>query len=116
MKKVLVIGDLHCGALTGLTPSSWFISEKRDKKIALLQRQMWRNYLQAIQQIGDVDYLIVNGDAIDGHGKKSSGSQLLTTDLLQQVDICVQCLNQINFKKCLLYIEVQPINNGDSFR
>jgi len=38
MKKVLVIGDLHCGSLVGLTPPSWFISEKRNKKIALLQR------------------------------------------------------------------------------
>lgn len=94
------MGDLHCGALTGLTPSSWFISQKRDKKIARLQRQMWNNYTQMLKEIGNVDFLIVNGDAIDGHGKRSSGSQLMTTDLLQQVDIAVECLSEVKFKKC----------------
>ena len=101
MKKVLVIGDMHCGSLTGLTPNSWFISEKRNKKIALLQREMWTNYLRMIDELGPVDYLIVNGDAIDGHGKKSSGSELLTTDLLLQADIAVECLKEISFKKIL---------------
>lgn len=101
VKKILVIGDLHCGSLVGLTPPSWFISEKRDKKIAKLQRQMWDNYIKMIRQVGQVDYLVVNGDAIDGHGKKSSGSELLTTDLLQQAQIAVECLQQIKFNKIL---------------
>lgn len=102
MKKVLVIGDLHCGSLVGLTPPSWFISEKRNKKIALLQRQMWKNYKQMLYEIGKVDLLVVNGDAIEGHGVKSSGSQLLTTDLLIQTDIACECLQEIEYKKILL--------------
>ena len=63
---------------------------------------MWQNFLKMVQEIGDVDYLIVNGDAIDGHGKKSSGSELLTTDLLLQADIAVECLQQIKFKKLFM--------------
>ena len=46
-----------------------------------------------LKEVGPVDILVVNGDAIDGHGKKSNGSELLTTDLLQQVDIAVECLS-----------------------
>lgn len=99
MKKVLAIGDLHCGAIIGLTPPSWFISEKRDHRIAALQREMWDNYKSALRAIGDVDILIVNGDAVDGHGKKSGGSELLTTDMLSQVDIAYECLSHIKYKK-----------------
>ena len=102
MKKVLVIGDLHCGSIVGLTPPSWFISSKRDKKVSALQKEMWGNYKRMLDEIGYVDYLIVNGDAIDGHGKKSHGSELLTTDLLLQSEIAVECISEINFGKILL--------------
>ena len=94
------MGDLHCGHVAGLTPYSWQVSEKRDKKLSRLQKQMYQNYLEMLKEVGPVDILVVNGDAIDGHGKKSNGSELLTTDLLQQVDIAVECLSQVKFKKC----------------
>jgi len=35
---------------------------------------MWKNYKQMLYEIGKVDLLVVNGDAIEGHGVKSSGS------------------------------------------
>ena len=102
MKKVLVIGDLHCGSIVGLTPPSWFISPKRDKKLSSLQKEMWSNYTRIIEEIGPVDYLVVNGDAIDGHGKKSHGSELLTTDLLLQAEIAIECIKEIKYEKIFL--------------
>ena len=99
LKKILAIGDLHCGSLVGITPPSWFINPKRNKSIASLQREMWDNYLEMLKEVGHVDILIVNGDVIDGKGHKSGGSELLTSDLIEQCEIACEVIKEIDFEK-----------------
>ena len=95
MKKILIIGDLHCGSMCGLTPPDWFISKGRDAKFANLQREMWDSYLEMCSEFGKVDALIVNGDVIDGKGARSGGTEQLTSDMFEQCDMAVAALNEI---------------------
>jgi len=102
-KKIIALGDLHCGHMVGLTHPDYQLSktsgDKRIAKTALAQSEMWDFYESTIKEIGPVDLLIVNGDAIDGDGVKSGGTELITTDRMEQVDMAYAALSIIDAKK-----------------
>ena len=101
MKKILVVSDMHCGSLNGLTPPSWMISSKRNKRISKLQEEMWGCYTDWVKEIGSVDLLVCNGDLIDGKARKNGGVELLTTDMISQTDIALECLDEVKYKDAL---------------
>ena len=97
-KKVLVIGDLHCGSMSGLTPPNYIVSKGRNEFFSKLQEDMWKNYIEILKEFGTVDVLVVNGDVIDGKGHRSGGTELLAPDLLEQTDIAIEALSYIKAK------------------
>lgn len=99
MKKVLAIGDLHCGSTVGITHPNWIVNAGRNKELHKLQVEMWDNYLEIIQNFGEVDALIVNGDVIDGKGTRAGGTEQITVDMLEQTDMAIAALVEINAKK-----------------
>lgn len=117
-KNVLVIGDLHCGAMSGLTPPQWIVSKGRNSFFSKLQEQMWEHYLEILKDFGKIDILVVNGDVIDGKGTRSGGTELITSDLLEQTDIAVEALSVINANK-ILFTYGTPYhtssNSGEDF-
>jgi len=98
-KKILAIGDTHCGSMVGLTPPNWIISKERNTSVYKLQKEMWDNYLNILHCFGKVDAVIINGDIIDGKGFKSGGTEQITTDMLEQTDMAIEAFNQINASK-----------------
>lgn len=99
-KIVLAIGDKHCGARTGLTPPEW--QSPADTAWGALQRICWKHYRDAVRAIGPVDVCIVNGDAIDGPGRRNGGKEQLTTDRTKQVDMALECLRVVNPKRVMM--------------
>lgn len=97
-KKVLIIGDLHCGSMSGLTPPEWIVSKGRNAFFNRLQEEMWEHYIETLEHFGKVDVLVVNGDVIDGKGTRSGGTELLSSDMLEQVDIATEALSKIDAK------------------
>lgn len=97
MKRVVILADLHCGHMGGLTPpEKWFAEDDTDhvrEKFARLQRIMWGFYKRNIDELKPIDILMVNGDLIDGKGDKSGGTEQITTDRYEQVKIAAQCLS-----------------------
>lgn len=93
MIRGLVIGDTHCGNLTGLTPPGRWDSENR----AWLE-PFWNFFNSVVDQIGPVDFMVGNGDLIDGPGKKET-THHITTDLNKQVDMAVQIMEYPKAKK-----------------
>jgi hypothetical protein len=51
------------------------------------------------------------GDLIDGRGEKSGGTELLTTDRLQQVEIAIKCLSEIDARK-FVFVYGTPYHTG----
>lgn len=99
IKKVLVIGDLHCGSMQGLTHPNWIVKKERNEHYCKLQNEMWSNYVDMCQSFGKVDVLVVNGDVIDGKGSRSGGTELITCDMLEQTDMAIAALEEISASK-----------------
>jgi len=100
MSKILLFSDPHCGHLVGLTPPEWQIpvsetSRSQRAKYARTQKEIWGWYVKTLKEIGKVDHAFVMGDLVDGDGKKSGGTELITTDRSEQCDMAVECLTLI---------------------
>ena len=80
----VIIADLHVGSYAGLCPPDCFISVRRDKKIHDAQEEAYTCYEEFAKANQGIDILLINGDCIDGKGKKSGGNELWTSDLLEQ--------------------------------
>lgn len=97
--RVLAIGDTHCGHVVGLTPPQWWFQKTGDKyhdKYAKIQRQMWNWFAKEISLIKPIHRVIFNGDAIEGKGIRSGGTELITSDRIRQGDMFKAILEEID--------------------
>jgi len=106
-KTIVVISDLHSGHKAGLTPPSWNdkpANEKNDRKMSYFEARsvLFDLYLQGLKSIGKIDALVVNGDAIDGQGKRSSSTELLTVDRMEQASMAAECIRCAKAEKVYL--------------
>lgn len=102
MKRVVVISDLHGGHRSGLTSPIWWMPKGAPGELgyfALQQREVWGWYAGKLQELQPIDVLVVNGDAIDGPGKKSGGTELITTDMRHQCMIAADCIKEAKAKE-----------------
>jgi len=90
MKRILVISDLHCGSLVGLTPPS--DQSSKDTKWGKTQRTCWDFYKKQVNLFKPYDVVIVNGDAVHGDAKKDGGTMLITTDRVEQAEMAAKCI------------------------
>jgi hypothetical protein len=97
-KKVLAIGDLHCGHGVGLTPPAW----QSGGELGVIQKALWDHYAETVQSIGKVDLLIVNGDTIDGKGKRSGGTELIEPDLTRQTEMAAECVDLVKTNRVVM--------------
>jgi hypothetical protein len=100
-KRVIVISDLHCGHVAGLTPPEYQYNEVEDSstkhnKWAKLQKEMWLNFHNIIEKYKPFDVGFSMGDFIDGKGSRSGGTELISSDRNTQVDMAVACHHKIS--------------------
>jgi hypothetical protein len=93
-KRVLVLSDLHCGNIFGLTHPNYFNSFREIQQIG------WDFFQKSVKSLGEIDLLILNGDLVDGPGKKDT-RQHITTDMKEQVDMAIAVLETIPAKKII---------------
>jgi len=91
-KRVLVLSDLHCGCLKGLTPPDYWNSHREAQKI------LWDFYAKTIKSLGKIDLCLCNGDLVQGPSKKNP-RQNLTTDMEDQINMATECLELTKAKK-----------------
>ena len=125
-KRIVIIGDMHCGHQAGLTPPGWqygppwpenrFYQEKR-KKYAHLQQTMWQIVEDIARDLQPTDPnmeldLVLNGDICDGKGRKNAGKELITTEMDEQLEFAVQAVRL--FKPSKIYMTVgTPYHTGE---
>lgn len=100
MKRLLVMSDMHCGHFVGLTPPGWQerVGPNIPKAVAArgkLQRALWKWFEQAVKAVQPIDVLVVNGDAIDGKGKRSGSTELRTADLGEQAEMAAASIRTV---------------------
>lgn len=114
-KHAVIISDMHCGHLFGMTPPMWWMPESdkhEEMKIATWQRKTWEWLATKAAKIGPIDHLIVNGDAIEGSGDRSGGTELITTDRHKQVEMAFDTINLFDFDKITI-IRGTPYHTGE---
>jgi len=108
IKRVLLFADTHCGSDVGLTPPSWQWSyipnppseEVRIRnKFAKTQVECWNWYTKTLDILRPIDVCLINGDMIDGDGKRSGGTEQITTDRKKQAAMAIECIKQIKAKR-----------------
>lgn len=111
MQTVLALGDLHCGHRVGLTPPSW------QQRTAWMPQQklMWDFFLGGLDKVGQVDTLIINGDAIDGNGYRSGGIEQTEIDWDRQCEMAVDVIHQVNARNVIMtYGTPSHVSNNGS--
>ena len=111
IKRVLLWADSHCGSNVGLTPPAYQykiianpISEEHRirNKWAVLQHECWDWYIRTLKMLQPIDVCFINGDAIDGSGKRSGGTELITTDRNVQTAMAIECIEQVGAGRYLM--------------
>jgi len=107
MKRVVIISDLHCGHLAGLTPEDW---EKKPEsgygtkayEQYRHRREAWKFYEDWCAKLQPVHALICNGDALDGKGPRSGSTELITVDRTEQCDMATACIQEVKAKHVVM--------------
>jgi len=100
-KRVVAFGDQHAGHRVGLTPPKWQTANQ-GKKYYKIQQELWNEFTYIIDKLKPIDVLIVNGDCIDGRGFRSGGTELITVDRNEQIDIAAYSINYCKADKVVI--------------
>ena len=106
--RMVILSDLHCGHIAGLTPRPWWMSDERCAETNLpshmgqTQRKLWGLYCSSLNDIKPVDVLVVNGDCIDGKGLRSGGTEQITSDREEQCRMAIQAIARVNADKVVM--------------
>ena len=90
------MGDTHCGHLVGLTHPDFDTRHTSEKlaEIDRARRAYWEWYAKEIKALGRIDAVIFNGDAIEGKGEKSGGTELIENDRQAQCAMAVAAIEE----------------------
>lgn len=89
--SVVLISDLHCGSVFGLTPKEYW---EADPDRMSMQKESWEAYLDIVSAWKYPDFLCINADCIDGSQSKQGGAELTTPDRNIQVEMAVKCIEK----------------------
>jgi len=111
-KTLVIVSDTHCGSVFGLCPPAYYEADdaRRD-----MQKEAWTAYQKITQKWKNPDYLLVNGDCIEGNAKKDGGAELTTPDRNVQAEMAVKALSQFHARKILMtYGTKYHVSSGDA--
>jgi len=106
-KRVVVIADIHQSHVASATPPPYQLREvpgaedesiQRRNKFAQIERKSWNWFSAKMKELQPIDLLIVNGDSIEGKGERSGGTELISADRKDQVDMAVLFIKEANAK------------------
>lgn len=109
---MLVVADIHGGHCSGLTHPDYWTNETDGfrGKLQKYREAIWNWWIERINY-WKPDIVLHNGDAIDGKGNKSGGSELLTADRIEQVNIAAKALEETNAKEFII-VRGTPYHTG----
>ena len=94
MKKGLFISDIHCGSIFGLLPPDFTLYDGSYKGLNPGQAYLWDCWAHLCQQAGlfKPDFVVANGDLVDGPQRKNQGAELCLGSPKDQSKAAVECL------------------------
>ncbi len=110
-RRVLAFGDTHCGHLYGLTPPDWQRPLDASDGIGKIQEAFWNDYCAELESIKPIDTAFFLGDAIEGKGERSGGTENVTADRIEQIAMAARCIEQVGAKN-LIMVYGTPYHTG----
>lgn len=105
-RRIVVTSDRHSGHLSGLThPDFERIPSQSSGHLwdmYLHRRRCWEWTVETVKELQPIDVLLDNGDAIDGKGEASGGTEQITTDRNEQVDMAVASIEVFDAETTLM--------------
>jgi hypothetical protein len=98
-KRVMATGDWHTGHQVGLSTPEFHaptIDEPKYLKLANVRKDIWEWFAEHLKPWLPIDILLINGDATDGKGEKSGGTEQLTADRKIQCDMAYRVIEFID--------------------
>lgn len=94
MKKGIVVSDIHAGSIYGMLPPSFITFEGVEKVQNKGQKYLWECWLHFCTwaKTQKPDFVIINGDVIDGPQRKNHGAELSLPAPQDQGDAAIQTL------------------------
>ena len=102
MRRILCIGDIHCGAVTGLWHPEYKTRHQNTIELNPLQEEIYEKWTQMkedVQKGDSYDTIFLMGDLIDGLNRKSFGRERMVSDLNEQVGCVLKLLRPLCRKK-----------------
>ena len=95
MKRFLLLADLHCGQVAGLTPPKWQVAPGEVAEATLdLRRECYAWFADAVRAAGPYAAVAVIGDAVDGQGARAAGAETITPNPMDQVKMAAHVLTK----------------------
>lgn len=100
MKRILLCSDWHCGSRVGLTPPEWQYKPPRNAshravKLDNQRRALWAWFVKHVRSFGEFHAAAIVGDSLDGQGTKQGGTDQLTTDRAEQIEMALAVAKHI---------------------
>lgn len=97
MKRGVCVSDLHCGSTYGMLPEGFVTFEGIPKLQNIGQKYLWECWLHFTTLVEDwnPDFVIVNGDDVDGMQDKQRGAELCLGNWKDQRDACIKTLKPL---------------------
>jgi hypothetical protein len=97
MKRGVVVSDIHAGSIYGLLPPGFITFEGVEKKLNIGQQYLWECWEDFCERVRTFkpDFVIANGDLIDGPQKKNHGSELSLITPGDQAKAAVETLRHL---------------------
>lgn len=94
MKRGVIVSDLQCGSIYGILPPAFETSEGIIKPQNAGQDYLWRCWDDATYRAGqfDPDFIVFNGDAVDGKQQAQKGTELSLQLMVDQKRAACTCL------------------------
>ena len=109
--RILVIGDSHCDHVSGLTPPDWWNYRPQTGKFAQQMEEAWEWYVDAVATLKP-DVVFAMGDMVDGKGKRSGGTELISGQWRDQIKMAYEVIAATKAEKIVM-VYGTPYHVGD---
>ena len=116
VKRIWFLSDLHIGSYYGLMGDEWISGEGNNYSPNKGQKYLidcWRHMLRSVSKC---DYLIFNGDVIDGRGHpRKTSFDSITTNVAEQSENAIEILTPLRKRvREMYFIRGTPVHDQES--
>lgn len=102
--RLLITSDWHVGHRVGLTPTEYNPKTALDMKGYDVRSWIWDWFQERIARLRPFEVHVNNGDAVDGPGEKTGGTEEITTNCEAQAEIVAAIMGFVGApRKYIIY-------------